>query len=315
MEIAIEHIIVLEGRRALDPVKVAEIAASIKLLGLLAPIGVRACFDTLGIELVWGGHRLAACQMLGMKTITAIPVDSRARDQGHEEGAAVDDFVKMTEIAENVHRSDLTTQERNEQLAIWVALLEKRMPISDADPLIPKKPGRKPSRAVAEVAKASGLSTKTVKESIKTTKVAPEVKAAADRADLSQRERLALARLPEAEQVAAAAKPKPAKVAKPKKPKTETTTSLASDPIEEPCDDCNTEEERWQRSLGNMAGDAVSLPSYWTREFGEWEKFEVPTSLVTLVKQAAKAWAKLEADLTTSDDPLAVPERLKRTAS
>jgi hypothetical protein len=94
--------------------------------------------------------------------------------------------------------------------------------------------------------------------------------------------------------------------------------ALSSDPIEEPCDDCNTEpfgpEERWQRSLGNMAGDAISLPSYWTREFGDWEKFEVPTSLVTLVKQAAKVWAKLEADLA-SDDPLALPEFLKRTAS
>jgi hypothetical protein len=63
-----------------------------------------------------------------------------------------------------------------------------------------------------------------------------------------------------------------------------------------------------------MAGDAVSLPSYWTREFGEWEKFEVPTSLVTLVKQAAKAWAKLEADLT-SGDPLALPEIFEEVTS
>ena len=90
------------------------------------------------------------------------------------------------------------------------------------------------------------------------------------------------------------------KVAKPKKPKTEPKAPLPSDPIEEPCDDCNSEEERWQRSLGNMAGDAVALPSYWTPEFGEWENFEVPSSLATLVKQAAKAWAKLEADLTSA---------------
>lgn len=95
--------------------------------------------------------------------------------------------------------------------------------------------------------------------------------------------------------------------------------ALSSDPIEEPCDDCITEpfgpQELWQRSLGHMAGDAISLPSYWTREFGDWEKFEVPTSVVTLVKQAAKVWVKLEADLTSDDDPLALPEFLKRTAS
>src|SRR5262249_26229412 len=27
--------------------------------------------------------------------------------------------------------------------------------------------------------------------------------------------------------------------------------------------------DRWQRSLSNMAGEAVSLSSYWTREFGK----------------------------------------------
>jgi hypothetical protein len=68
----------------------------------------------------------------------------------------------MTEIAENLHRSDLTTHERNEQLATWVMLLEKRTPpISATVWPNPKKPGPKPSRAVAEVAKASGLATKT----------------------------------------------------------------------------------------------------------------------------------------------------------
>lgn len=72
----------------------------------------------------------------------------------------------------------------------------------------------------------------------------------------------------------------------------------AADPIQEDCTDCNTEQERWQHSLGNLAGDAVSIRAYWTREFGEWEKFEVPSSLVTLAKQAAKVWTELAADLS-----------------
>jgi hypothetical protein len=185
MEIAIDSIIVPERRRALDPVKVEEIAPSIKLLGLLAPIGVRACIDT-GIELVWGGHCLAACQMLGMKTITAIPVDSRARDQGHEEGAALDDFVKMTEIAENLHRSELTTPQRDEFLAEWVALVEKRGPqLGDGRQVSKKKPGPKPSHAMAEVAKTSGIGLKAVKEAVASSKVSSEVKAAADDAGLT----------------------------------------------------------------------------------------------------------------------------------
>jgi hypothetical protein len=50
-------------------------------------------------------------------------------------------------------------------------------------------------------AKASGLGTQTVKEAIKTTKVSPEVKAAADDAKLSHKQRLAISRLPEADQL------------------------------------------------------------------------------------------------------------------
>ena len=64
-EIAIADIRIPEGRRALDPVKVAEIAASITLLGMLSPIGVRRHGDA-PVELVWGGDRLAACLRLAV---------------------------------------------------------------------------------------------------------------------------------------------------------------------------------------------------------------------------------------------------------
>lgn len=118
MQIDIKDIIVPEGRRALDPVKVAEIAASIKVVGLLSPIGV---FDAivqlpnggLGAHktLVWGAHRLAACERLGWTTITATYIGA---------DYLVESDVKMMEIAENLHRAELTTQERNEHLAEWV---------------------------------------------------------------------------------------------------------------------------------------------------------------------------------------------------
>src|SRR4051812_4066256 len=42
-----------------------------------------------------------------------------------------------------------------------------------------------------------------------------------------------------------------------------------------PCDDCNTDHERWQRSVMNMAGESVSLPAYWTKQFGDWKSFPV----------------------------------------
>jgi hypothetical protein len=61
--------------------------------------------------------------------------------------------------------------------------------------------------------------------------------------------------------------------------------------------DDNSAQEQWQRSLGYHAGEAATLPAYWRREFGEWEKFEVPSDLMTLAEQAAETWKKLVADL------------------
>jgi len=70
-------------------------------------------------------------------------------------------------------------------------------------------------------------------------------------------------------------------------------------PIQEDCDDCNSDSERWERSLSNMAGDAISIRAFWTREFGEqWETFDVPSTAVTLAKQAAKEWAELATSLS-----------------
>jgi len=72
---------------------------------------------------------------------------------------------------------------------------------------------------------------------------------------------------------------------------------LPGDPIQETCADCETPEQFWQRSLSNLAGDAVAMRAFWTRQFGAWEKFEVTSELVTLAEQAAEVWSKLAVDL------------------
>lgn len=59
----------------------------------------------------------------------------------------------------------------------------------------------------------------------------------------------------------------------------------------------SSEEERWQRSLGNRAGNVAS------REFGNWENFKTPSSLVTLAEEAAEVWRKLAFDLEVSALP------------
>jgi hypothetical protein len=199
---AVADIHVPENRRALDSAKVKEIAGSIKQLGLLSPIGIRRHGDA-PVELVWGAHRLAATVSLGLRTISAISVDALGWDRGHCEDGDIDDFVKMAEISENLHRSDLTTQERSEHFATWVELLERTRPISGAEQPNSGKPGPKPSQAVAEVSRATGLSTKTIKQAIASTKVSPKVKAASDDAGLTSRQRLAISRLPETDQLEA----------------------------------------------------------------------------------------------------------------
>jgi hypothetical protein len=62
----------------------------------------------------------------------------------------------------------------------------------------------------------------------------------------------------------------------------------------------NTQSDDWQRSLANLAGDAIAMPAYWTREFGDWKKFKAPSDLVTLAIQAAKAWTELARQLATA---------------
>ena len=223
-EVNIKDIIVPEGRRPLDPAKVAEMAKSIKALGLLTPIQAffdrrrsdwRAGDDDPEIICVAGAHRIEACRSLGWEKITVIFINDISTDP------AIDaSHRKMIEIAENLHRAELTAQQRNEHLAEWVKLLEQQGMISDTVSDIPGKPGRKPSAAVAKVAEGSGLSTKTIKRAVAASKVSPAVKAAADKAELSAKARLAVSRLPDDQQIEAVEKFAPPN----KRPPTEPVT-------------------------------------------------------------------------------------------
>jgi DNA-binding MarR family transcriptional regulator len=66
-----------------------------------------------------------------------------------------------------------------------------------------------------------------------------------------------------------------------------------SDPVDTAADPI----QQWQRSLGNLAGNAISMRAFWKRQFGDWEKFEVTSELVTLVRQAADMWTALAQQL------------------
>jgi hypothetical protein len=72
------------------------------------------------------------------------------------------------------------------------------------------------------------------------------------------------------------------------------TAHSISELLDEPCEDCTTPEEMWQRSLSNFAANAATMRAYWKHQFGpEWEKFEVTSEMVTLARQAAEEWSRL----------------------
>lgn len=81
--------------------------------------------------------------------------------------------------------------------------------------------------------------------------------------------------------------------------------------------DHTEEAERWQLSLSNMAGmagDAIALPASWTRQFGKWQDFPVPSDVVTLAQQAAETWATLARQLAERANASNGPDVTKAAA-
>jgi ParB family transcriptional regulator, chromosome partitioning protein len=113
-KLAVDVIDVSEGRlRHLDENKVSEIGESMRTVGQVNPIIVRDLNrDGSVVVLVAGRHRLAAAQRIGMKEIDVVIVEGD------------DTECRLWEIAENLHRSELTAAERSKHIAEWIRLTE-----------------------------------------------------------------------------------------------------------------------------------------------------------------------------------------------
>jgi hypothetical protein len=60
-------------------------------------------------------------------------------------------------------------------------------------------------------------------------------------------------------------------------------------PYQEPCTDCNTAEEQWQRSVANLLGDILTMRAYWDRLFGDdWKAYKIPSSHIKLAVDAKR---------------------------
>ena len=69
-----------------------------------------------------GLHRLEACRRLGM-----VHIDARLIDLDETER-------RLWEIAENLHRAELSSLERSEQIAQWIRLCEQRIQPAQVEP-------------------------------------------------------------------------------------------------------------------------------------------------------------------------------------
>lgn len=160
------------ARRTINPDAVEALSASMQSIGLRTPISVRYYHERPdhipagetddALVLMTGAHRLAAAKKLGWEKIECFV---------HYDGDEID--AELWEIAENLHRAELTALERDEQVARWIELSAARI---DTD-RVNSKPG--PKGKVRDAAKEIGVNREDARRAVKVAKLSDEAKAVA----------------------------------------------------------------------------------------------------------------------------------------
>jgi ParB family chromosome partitioning protein len=161
-----------ERHRALSEDAVQRLAASMKDIGLRQPISIRVV-DEMVIDgavvsgvpvLVAGRHRLAAATMLGWTHIDCIEIEDDAI------------AAELWEIAENLHRLDLTKEQRDEHIRRYAELLEARRVVSQQIASKPKSgpQGGRPTGIPRQIAEETGLSVDTVRRALNPPSLQPK---------------------------------------------------------------------------------------------------------------------------------------------
>lgn len=175
ISVRVEDVEIGERHRALSNESCDRLAASMKDIGLRQPISIRI-IDMMVIDgrevegvpvLVAGHHRLEAAKRLGWSHIDCIEVDNDAIK------------AEMWEIAENLHRLDLTKEQRDEHIRRYAELLEAQASLvpQTAAPTELRSDGRRkgPQHEKAiprQIAEETGLSVDTVRRALRPAPVA-----------------------------------------------------------------------------------------------------------------------------------------------
>lgn len=167
--IRIGDIVIGERHRALSSDAVTRLSSSMADIGLRQPITVRIVdemvFDgelTAGVPvLVAGQHRLAAAKDLGWSHVDCVQIDDSALS------------AELWEIAENLHRFDLTKEQRDEHIRRYAELLVTKASLVPQDAAATevradgRRKGPQHQKGVArQIADATGLSDDTVRRAL-----------------------------------------------------------------------------------------------------------------------------------------------------
>lgn len=162
--ISVASIEIGERHRALSKDAVARLAKSMAGIGLRSPITVRVVDDYVlddgevcdGVPvLVAGHHRLAAAKSLGWTHIDCIDADDDAIT------------AELWELAENLHRLDLTKEQRDGHIRRYAELIEARE-VSQQNASKPRSgpQGGRPVGIPRRIAEETGLSVDTIRRAL-----------------------------------------------------------------------------------------------------------------------------------------------------
>jgi ParB/RepB/Spo0J family partition protein len=174
--IAVESIQINSRHRHAHDDAVDTLAASMRAIGLRTPITVRLMdttdYDGVVTEgvpvLVTGATRLRAAKKLGWQKIECFVSD-------------VDEIeARRWEIAENLHRAELTVQERADHIAEWVRLTDEKQ----SSQVATKGLGHRPRGGINDAAREIGVDKDAAHRAVKIAGISPEAKEAAKQAGL-----------------------------------------------------------------------------------------------------------------------------------
>lgn len=153
--------------RKLDQAKIDVLAQSMAAIGLQNPVTVWCERDEHGIadyHLIAGFHRFYAAKKLGWKSIDALVVDLSEIDR------------KRWEIAENLHRAELTALERDQHVAEWIKLTDQSAQVAPIESKRKDGRGHRRQSGIRKAARELGVDRDDARRAVRVANLTPEAK-------------------------------------------------------------------------------------------------------------------------------------------